>query len=377
MPLVTLTQRSPAHRAYQLIGWAIGIAIVVYVPYWAGQVVRIDQYSQVAAISVAILGLSLVTGYAGAISLGHSAFVGLGAYTTVILVADHGWNYFATLPVAFVLCFVVGVLLGIPAVRIRGFYLAVVTLSLATVFPTLVVHYESLTGGANGKVARDKLMPPSWTPWDARDRMGPPTYRYFVIVAIAALMFVLAHNLVRSRVGRALIALRDNQTVAATNGVNIALYKMLVFGTSAAFAGIAGSLLMIQRPVATETRFDVTMAIFLVVGLVVGGVASIAGAIPGAILFVLLPYYSVVWSTNFSFFEDRLGAPDGLLYGALLLIVVFLLPGGLVDGLRRVRSRIIGLRPNPPWLATLERSRPPAIPDTDPARAIEQPTASR
>jgi branched-chain amino acid transport system permease protein len=349
MALLTLQQRSPQHRAGQLVGWAIAIAVVISLPYHAGTIVRIDQYCEVAAFAVAILGLNLVIGYAGAISLGHSAFVGLGAYTTVILVADHGWSYFATLPVAFAICFAVGVVLGLPALRIRGFYIAVVTLSLATVFPTLVVRYASLTGGANGIVARDKLLPPDWTPWDRRDRFGPPTYRYFVIVTIAALMFVLARNLVRSRVGRALIALRDNQTIAATNGVNVAAYKVLAFGASAAFAGIAGSLLMIDRPVASQTRFDVTMAIFLVVGLVVGGVATISGAIPGAILYVFLPYYTTVWSTNVSFFEDRLGAPDGLLYGALLLAVVFVLPGGLVDGLRRVRRRVVRIVPNPSW----------------------------
>src|SRR5215207_5445623 len=147
MSMFTLTQRSLQHRAYQIVGWAIGIGIILYLPYQADQVVRIDQYSEVAAIAVAILGLSLVTGYGGAISLGHSAFVGIGAYTTVILVADHDWSFFSTMPVAFVICFVVGVVLGIPALRVRGFYLAMITLGLATVFPAIVLKYESLTGG--------------------------------------------------------------------------------------------------------------------------------------------------------------------------------------------------------------------------------------
>src|SRR5829696_6558366 len=268
MSMFTLTQRSLQHRAYQIVGWAIGIGIILYLPYQADQVVRIDQYSEVAAIAVAILGLSLVTGYGGAISLGHSAFVGIGAYTTVILVADHDWSYFATLPVAFAICFAVGILLGIPALRIRGIYLAIVTLALATVFPAIVIKYGTLTGGTTGKMAQDKLLPPGWTPWDVGDRTGPPTYRYFVIVAIAALMFLLARNLLHSRVGRALIAQRDNQTSAATSGVNVAVYRTLIFGASTAFAGIAGSLLMIQRPQATETRFGVTLAVYLFAALV-------------------------------------------------------------------------------------------------------------
>jgi branched-chain amino acid transport system permease protein len=359
MSMFTLLERTLPHRLYQVIGWAIGIGIIVYLPYYSGQAPRINLYSQVAAIAVAILGLNLVIGYAGAVALGHSVFVGIGAYTTVILVADHDWSYFATLPVSFVICFGVGVLFGIPALRIRGFYLAIVTLGLATVFPDVVIKYARLTGGANGKKALTMLVPPSWTPWDAHDRTGPPTYRYFVIVTIAALMFLVARNLLRSRVGRALIAQRDNQTSAAASGVNLALYRTLAFGTSTAFAGIAGSLLMFQRPLASQTDFGIDLAIYLFVGLVVGGVATISGAIPGAILFVFVPYYAAKWATNFSFLEGRLVAPAGMLYGVLLLAVVFVLPGGTIDGIRRVRSRIVRVIPNPSWLPRVTRNEKP------------------
>jgi branched-chain amino acid transport system permease protein len=197
---------------------------------------------------------------------------------------------------------------------------------------------------------------------DVRDRAGPPTFRYFVILAIAALMFLLARNLVHSRVGRALIAQRDHQTSAATSGVNLAAYKTLIFGMSAAFAGIAGSLLMIEQPQATETVFGVNLAIYLFVGLVLGGVGAISGAIPGAILFVFVPYYTAKWSTNFSFLEGRLVAPADLLYGVLLLVVVFVMPGGIVDGIRRVRQRVVRIRPNPWWLPSV-RSADPAAAD--------------
>jgi branched-chain amino acid transport system permease protein len=348
MSLFTLSERSVPHRVYQVIGWAIAVAVIIYLPYHSGQAPRINQYSQVAAMAVAILGLNLVIGYSGVIALGHSVFVGIGAYTTVILVAEHDWNYFATLPAAFVICFVVGALFGLPALRIRGFYLAIVTLGLATVFPAFVIRYAA--GGANGEEAHDLLVPPSWTPWDAHNRAGPPTYRYFVIVTIAALFFLVARNLVKSRVGRALIAQRDNQTSAATSGVNLPLYRTLIFGVSTGFAGIAGALLMIQRPLATHTQFGLDLAIYLFVGLVVGGVGTISGAVPGAILFVFVPYYALKLSTSFSFLEGRLIAPAGFLYGVLLLLVVFVLPGGAIDGIRRVRSRIVSVRPNPSWL---------------------------
>ena len=185
-------------------------------------------------------------------------------------------------------------------------------------------------------------------------------YRYFVIVAIGVVMFILARNLLRSRVGRAVIATRDNQTSAAVNGVNLAVYKTLIFGVSAAFAGIAGSLLMIQQPQATDTKFGVSLAIFLVVALVLGGVGTIAGAVPGALLFVFVPYYTSQWSDNFGFLEGRPGAGEvaGVLYGVLLLAFVFILPGGVMDGLRRVRMRVVRILPNPSWLSQVRPVEP-------------------
>src|SRR5262249_21712761 len=157
---------------------------------------------------VAIMALNLVIGFSGQISLGHSAFVGIGAYTTIILVADHNWSYFTTIPLAFVITFACGFLIGLPALRIRGLYLAVVTLPAATVFPTLVLKYEDFTGGPNGKQAKARLLPPDWSPLDPKSRFGPIAYRYFICLFIAALLFIVARNLMRSRVGRALIAQR-------------------------------------------------------------------------------------------------------------------------------------------------------------------------
>jgi len=293
-----------------------------------------------------------VIGYSGQISLGHSAFVGIGAYTTIILVADHDWSYGATMPVAFVLTFIIGVLVGLPALRIRGLYLAVVTIAVATVFPTLVIKYESFTGGPNGKQSSTRVLPPDWTPFDAHSRFGPYAYRYFVILIIAAVMFLLVRNIVKSRVGRAIIAQRDNQTSAATSGVNLAVYKTLTFGVSAAVAGVAGSLLMIETPQATDTKFGLNLAIFLVVALVIGGVATIGGAIPGALAFVFVPYYTRDWSDNISWLQGRpgAGAISDVIYGVLLLIFVFLMPGGVMDGIRRIKARVVKVIPNPSWL---------------------------
>jgi len=118
MAFVTLTERTPAHRVYRYGGWLIAAAIIIYIPWFAHDPARISQYSQVVCYAVAILALNLVIGYSGQISLGHSAFVGIGAYTTIILVADHDWSYFATIPVAFALAFVVGVVVWLPTVPV-------------------------------------------------------------------------------------------------------------------------------------------------------------------------------------------------------------------------------------------------------------------
>ena len=349
-----LIQRTPQARAWKISGWVIATAVLIYLPwYFSGNRARIDQFSQAICYAVAILALDLVIGFSGQISLGHSAFVGVGAYTTVILVADHHWSYFSTIPLAFVICFIVGLVVGLPALRIRGLYLAVVTLAVATVFPTLVLKYESLTGGPNGKQATDQIVPPGWTPFDANSRFGPVAYRYFVLLIIAVICFIAVRNVMHSRAGRALIALRDNQTSAATCGVNLPLYKTMTFGLSAGIAGIAGSMLMIQTPQATDGKFGIELAIFLVVALVIGGVATVSGAIPGALAFVFIPYYSSQWSEHIGFLKGRPGAGSiaGVIYGVLLLIFVFVLPGGVIDGIRRLRSRFIVMVPNPSWLS--------------------------
>lgn len=379
MALITLKEGTPKHRAYVIGAWVLAAAVLLYIPFAydlgfaPGSIdkgFRISQLNDVIAYAVAILGLNLVIGYSGQLSLGHSAFVGLGAYTTIILVADHDWSYFATLPISAALCFAVGVIVGVPALRIRGLYLAIVTLSVAYVFPTLVLKYESLTGGPNGKKpdrGKAKLDPPDWMPFADAGRLAQPLWVYCILLTIATVMFLLARNFLKSRPGRALIAVRDNQTSAAVNGVNLPLYKTMTFGVSAAYGGIAGSMLMMNRPFASDVQFALDLAIFLVVGLVVGGAGTISGAVPGALIYVFVPYFMSEWTNDqdgmppgikqitsplFDWLENRQGGKSiaGVFFGIGLLIFVFVLPGGFIDGMRRLRARVVQVIPNPSWL---------------------------
>lgn len=396
MALITLQQNSRAHRIYVIGAWtlaALGILYVIFayaMPvtlFSMDQGFRISQLNDVVAYAVAILGLNLVIGYSGQLSLGQSAFVGLGAYTTIILVADHHWPYLATLPVSAAICFVVGLIVGLPALRIRGLYLAIVTLAVAYVFPTLVLKFDDLTGGPNGKKpdrGEAELIPPSWMPFADEGRLAQPLWIFCILVIIATALFLAARNFIHSRPGRALIAVRDNQTSASISGVNLPLYKTMAFGVSAAYGGLAGSMLMINRPFASDVQFGLTLAIFLVVGLVAGGAGTISGAIPGALIYVFIPYFVAEWTLDqtgmppglkqatqplFNWLEDRQGgdAISGVFFGLGLLALIFLLPGGFISGIRKLRNRIIHITPHPTWLSQVEADTGQQITITQPA----------
>jgi branched-chain amino acid transport system permease protein len=328
---------SPAHRAYQLVGWAALLVIIVAVPKLCSQA-NVVLFSQAAAFSVAILGLNIVTGFSGQVSLGHSAFMGVGAYTTAILVVDHSWSYFTTIPVAALLCFTVGVVVGIPALRLKGLYLALATLGLAAIFPNLVNKLGSITGGSNGKnipVRRIRLNAPTWTGLRARE--DGYIWVYMVVVAVAALLYLVARNMLASRSGRALVAIRDNAIGAEVSGVDIARHKVLAFGISAAYAGIAGSLFMFTVTNATGSAYSLNRSIELLTGVVIGGLASLSGSLLGGLLVIFLPDWAKNWGD---------GTLAGAVYGVTLIGIIAIYPSGVAGLLRRIRTALIAVVPS-------------------------------
>ena len=353
-PLLAFDEGSSSHRVYQLIGWAAFAAIVLWLPFGASTT-DVGRFSDSMAFAVAVMGLNIVTGLSGQVSLGHSAFMGTGAFTTAVLVADHNWSFFATVPMAALICFVVGVVVGIPALRLKGLYLALATLGLSIIFPKVVEKYD-FTGGSNGKrLGRKRLVPPEWTHLDRQsDR---PIWIYFVILAFTVVLFLLARNLFRSRPGRALIALRDNPVGAEVSGVNLALYKVMAFGLSAAYAGIAGSLLMFNTDIASGSSYSLNRSIALITGLVLGGLATIAGPVIGGIIVVWLP----------KLIEDRIhgnnprdNAWSTIVYGGALIGIMFAYPGGLASLMRTARSKVVSIRPRIP----LHRDPSPDVDET-------------
>jgi branched-chain amino acid transport system permease protein len=284
------------------------------------------QLTMVIVYALAILGQAIVTGFNGQISLGHGAFYAIGAYVTAILMAQYDVPYWATLPVAAVVCAVFGFLIGLPALRLGGLYLALTTFALAVAMPQILKHkaIEDWTGGVQGLVI-DKPDAPFGLP------LNGDQWLYLFSLGVGALMYLLAWNLLRGRIGRGMRAIRDQPTAAEAMGINLAMFKTRTFAVSAMFTGIAGSLGAIAIQFVAPDSFGVFVSITLFVGLVVGGVASVAGTIFGAIFIEFVPNLA----------DQVSKAAPGAIYGVILIAVMFLMPAGAAGFLGGIIRRLL------------------------------------
>ena len=239
----TIAERSTAHWVLRALAVLAVVFLVLYPPR-NFDIFRLNQVTDALVISLAALSLNLLIGFTGQISLGHSAFFGIGAYTTGILVVDHGWSPGWTFPAGAVVAFVVGVIVGIPALRLKGLYLALVTLAIAVLFPSLIRKFDSLTGGSEG-IKGIRYRPPSWT--DLKGREGEAQFKYWLMLVLLAVGYVIARNLVKSRIGRAMVATRDNEVAAQVMGINVALIKTSRSGSRPASARWPGRCLRSAR----------------------------------------------------------------------------------------------------------------------------------
>jgi len=284
------------------------------------------QLTLVMVYGLAILGLNLLTGFNGQFSLGHSAFYGIGAYTAAILM-DH-WDvpYFATVPAAGAVSFAVGFLFGLPALRLQGIYLALATFALAIAMPQILKFQplEPWTGGVQGISIAKPDPPPVGLPIDADQ------WLYYFTLLILLVMLAAASNLVRSRTGRAIMAIRDHQTAAAAMGINTALYKSLTFGVSALYTGVAGALGAIAVQFVAPDSFTFLLSVSLLVGLVVGGVGSIPGSLVGGVFVLFVPNLAESVSTGLA----------GAIYGIILLLVIFVMPSGAAGFIRLAAAHL-------------------------------------
>ncbi|MDN5928739.1 MAG: branched-chain amino acid ABC transporter permease [Hyphomicrobiales bacterium] len=288
----------------------------------------IFQLTMMLIYAIAILGLNLLTGINGQFSLGHGAFYAIGAYTAAILMEDAGLAYGWTLPAAGIVCFLSGFLFGLPALRLEGIYLALATFGLAVAMPQFLKLsvIEPWTGGVQGIVIT-KPDAPFGLP------LSQDQWLYYFTLVVGLLLYWFAVNLVSSRSGRALMAIRDNPLAARAMGVNNALYKSLAFGVSAAFTGIAGALGAIVVQFVAPDSFTFFLSVALFVGLVVGGVGWLPGALVGGAFVVFVPNVA----------EHFNKALAGAVYGVILILLIYLMPTG-AGGLVRKVADFIGRR---------------------------------
>lgn len=316
-------------RAWNAIGLAVVLAGACVLPF-AISSYQLLLATQVIVYAIALLGLNILTGYNGQLSLGHGAFYAIGAYTTAILLDKTGIPYWATIPMAGVICLVVGFLFGLPALRLEGHYLALATFALAVATPQLLKFkdFDYLTGGVQGIVISAPDAP-------AGLPLRADQWLYFFCLMWTVALFLVGWNLLRGRTGRALLAIRDHPLAAATMGIDTALYKSLTFGVSAMYTGIAGALGALLAQFVSPDSFDVFLSVKFLVGIITGGLASMAGVFFGAVFIEFVPNIA-----------DQLSkaAPQAL-YGGVLLACIYLMPSG-VAGL----IRLLGLRLKR-WLA--------------------------
>ncbi len=314
-----------------------------------------SEWTQVLIFAIVIMGLNILVGYSGQISLGHGALMAVGAYTSAILIHRYHVDYLVTLPIAGVLTGVVGFVLGIPALRLSALYLALATFALAVVTPSLIKRPDELTGGVQGI-----LISPPDPPQFAKDAFAAVTggpamttdqWLYYVTLVLTLLLFWFAWNLVRHRPGRALRAIRDRQVAAAASGINIAGYKTMAFGISAFYAGIAGALYGVTTGFVSPDAFPLALSFQLLVGAVVGGLASIAGPLAGGIFTFWLPIVSSQFVSSQPWIPVQIAsafqkAGPAVTYGALLILIMIFAPNGIVGlvfgGYARLQSRLRG-----------------------------------
>lgn len=285
------------------------------------------QLTGVMTYAVAALGLNLITGYAGQVSLGHNAFFALGSYVTALSIARFGVNPLLEVPLAALVTFVAGLLAGYPAKRLRGLYLALITLILAVSVVPLIKQFKTWTGGAAGLLV-DKPEPPSWF------TLGGDAWVYYVVLAVAALVFWLVRNFVGGSTGRALAAIRENELAAASMGVNVNRLKVIVFGVGSMLAGIGGSLAVYVIGFIGPDSFTLMLSIGFLAAIVVGGLGTIAGALVAGVFLQFVPSYA----------SDLGQAFSGAVYGGILIACMFLMPRGITGSLLRIAHHRRGTR---------------------------------
>ncbi|MGD9942552.1 MAG: branched-chain amino acid ABC transporter permease [Burkholderiaceae bacterium] len=314
--------------------WAAAAVMLVALFPLTANSYTLNLATTVAVAAVAVIGLNLLSGVAGQLSLGHAGFMAIGAYAQAILTSDHGWPGLLALPVAGVLAAVCSLIVGVPSLRLRGLYLALTTLGFSYIVTHVLVEWESVTRGPSGMPAEPMRL--------AGTSMGPDAAAYAVAWCVLALAVLASLNLGRSRIGRAWFALHEHDIAASAMGINLTAYKLLAFVASAFFAGVAGGLMAAQTRYVNVDSFSILLSVEVLAMLIVGGIGRVSGAVLGAAFIVLLPEM-LRWGVGGSGLrlESMLSTHayevKELLYGAVILLFLRFEPEGLAGIWRKAK----------------------------------------
>jgi len=346
-------------RIVGFVAFAAFVAFVAVLPAFVNDF-KAQQYAYVGIYLIALLGLNILTGYTGQISLGHGAFMAIGGYTSAILMAGNeqfggpvggGVKDIWTIPVAGLVAGLVGLAFGLPALRLSGLYLALATFAIAVAMPPFVKRFEELTGGGSGislfgipeltgSITNVEILGRSLTFND---------WLYYLSWTVALVAFAVAWLILRGRTGRAFRAVRDSETAATSSGVSLARYKTIAFGISAAYAGVAGGLYAIANTFVNPDTFPIALSIFLLIGVVVGGLGGLAGLVFGAIFVYFLPLWAQgedLGSVLPGFVIEETQKPGGpaIVYGVVLILLMFVIPNGVGGVFRRIGQLLTSRR---------------------------------
>lgn len=381
--LVTIREGSAANWALRLLATAGVVAVLLYVPT-KGSNALIDQFTNAFVLMAAAMALNLLLGFTGQISIGHSAFFGIGAYVTAIFVTRWGWSPFATLPMAFVIAFVIGMLVSLPALRIKGIYLALVTLALGLVFPQ-IIKWRKLTWLTGGPKGLDKTGFSfgrqnrtyeifGWNPFGDLRGQGAKPFFFWIAAGVVMVTYVVIRGVVKSRAGRALVAIRDNETAAAVMGVNLALTKAMAFGVSAGLCALPGcvSTMLTNNVVPDSAYLTIAGSIVFLIVMVIGGAGSLWGPMIGAGLYIFITDKTGGWSEDAAipavlrpFFAWSKTPPGTGIFAVALIVLMFVAPRGIAGLWRQLTPRLVRIVPRPAGSGPV-----PTVPD--PGHGIEE-----
>jgi branched-chain amino acid transport system permease protein len=375
-PKFLIHEGSAVHWAIRLTIGAMIVALAVWIPTKTGNG-TITEMTEALTLMAAAMALNLVLGYTGQISIGHSAFFGIGAYATGILVSRWGINPWYTFPVAFLAAFTIGVLVSFPASRIKGVYLALVTLALALVFPALLSWRKLswLTGGGPGLPNKDSQVQTTgfdigrkegqmqyfkifgWDPFgDLRSIDAKTPFYYWIALGVAVIVYLVCRGVVKSRAGRSLVAIRDNETAAAVMGVNLVATKAFVFGISAGLCALPGSVTSIRIGGVSPAISSLTLlgSITFLIIMVIGGAGSLWGPVIGAVAYTFINSRTGNWADDENipallrpFFSWAKTPPGTGIFAVVLIALMFVAPLGLVGAWKQHSMRLVAVVPKP------------------------------